>query len=246
MEGFKKKPVFIEIFALIYLLNPIGNLLYMLFWNSALTPGEVFEIFTGELAKGNIIFIVTLFLWISAIPLAYGLHKVRLWAWYYFLVHSISMVVLSIVDRSNTTSVISLIINILFLLPIGYFISREIRTAYFNPRVRWWEQADRYQYAFKVIVDGVTYETFDFSMTGVFVKSDGKNMLPNKDSFKIKIIIDNSNVLECNAEIRWENTVEGSTPQGWGMKFLDMKRSDKMILKDFVEELEDAGKHSRR
>lgn len=247
MEGYKQKPLLIEIFSLIYLLNPIGNIILILFVNTSDTPLGNLNKLIFFIAKGNIIVILNIIFWLSAIPLAYGLYKVRLWAWYYFLIHSIGMVILSLFGNDyNIHFNISTIMNCVFLIPIGYFISKEIRTPYFNPRVRWWEQAKRFQHEVKIIIEGKEYKTYDISVNGAFIINESGNTEFEIDEL-IPIIIELDNKkINCFADIRWINKSKEKYPIGYGIKFDKLTFQDKQELKSFIKLLEELGKKESR
>lgn len=246
MEGYKQKPLLIEIFSLIYLLNPIGNILLILFVNTSDTPMGNLNKLLLFISQGNIIVILNVIFWFSALPLAYGLYKVRLWAWYYFLIHSVGMVILSLFGNDYRIHFnASTIINCIFLIPIGYFISKEIRTPYFNPRVRWWEQAKRFQHEAKIIIEGNEYKTYDISVAGAFLITEGKNQFEIGELVPIIIILDNETI-NCFAEVRWLNNEKNKYPIGCGIKFDKMNIKDKGKVKSYIKLLEELGKKELR
>lgn len=246
MKGYKKKPLLIEVFALLYLLSPIGNILLVFIRNSHNSPLTNLKGIWDFIAVGNIVVILNVILWISAIPLSYGLYKVRLWAWYYFLIHAISMVALSFfnTDYDFNLSVVPLL-NTVFLIPIGYFISKEIRTPYFNPRVRWWEQSIRFKHEVEIMIDEKPHFTFDISDTGAFVIDNGKILFKVGKSIPVEIHIDDISI-NCKAEIRWINTNKGKHPKGFGIKFLKLAKHDTKLLKAFHNLLVKQGKEKTR
>src|SRR6185436_15059255 len=84
-----KKPPLIVFFSLIYALSPIGNFIFLVFANHR-PPGEVLRILGITITKHPDPFVIgTILLWLSALVLAFGLYRVRLWAWYGFIGHSL-------------------------------------------------------------------------------------------------------------------------------------------------------------
>lgn len=246
MKGYKQKPLLIEIFALIYLLNPIGNLISVIYLNTTNSPMHNFKTLLALASQGNVIIILNIIFWLSALPLSYGLFKVRLWAWYYFLVHSIGMVILSLFGSDFKIHFsFATIVNVLFLIPIGYFISNEIRTPYFNPRVRWWEQSKRFIHDLKIIIEGKEYETYDISQTGVFIKSDVEGEFNIGELAQMTLIIEDKTI-NCFSEIRWVNNDKTKYPKGYGVKFEKIARKDRQIIKDFIKLLQKVGKQESR
>ena len=248
MQGYKKKPLLIEIFALLYLLNPVGNMLYFFYWNQNIPIIDIPSVLWHYIfLKGNILLGVNIFLWLSAIPLAYGLFKVRLWAWYYFLIHSVSMVVLSLFKFDGTFGfTIASAINLLFLIPIGYFISKEVRAPYFNPRLRWWEQSKRFVNEVKVIIDTETYKTFDLSTTGAFIVQEGNQKGLSAEKFIPAEIDFGAEKIFCPISVRWATSEETTHPAGWGVKFEQIGGKERAMIKKYINELIQSGKTERR
>ena len=244
--GYKSKPVLIEIFALMYLLNPIGNLLSLLYFNMQNTPYQNLMMLLHSISSGSVIVIINVLLWLSAIPLAFGLYRVHLWAWYYFIIHSISMVIISLFDGQGQFSPsIATIINIVFLVPIGYFISKEIRTPYFNPSTRWWKQATRFHHEINIIIEGKKFETYDLSDTGAFIMSDVDAGFLIKELYPISVELPSGSI-QCFAEIIWHK-VEGTAdhPAGYGIKFTKLSFVDKQTIKKYIASLQSIGKVQR-
>ncbi len=243
MKGYKEKPFIIEFISLIYLLNPIGNMVFLIFLSQQGTPLQNLILIYEQIFKdGNLILIINVLFWISAIPLAIGLFKVQLWAWYYFLIHAIGMFILSWFgkDFSFAPSYATLI-NFVFLIPIGYFVSHEIKTPYFNPNLKWWEQSKRFKHTVNIVMDNKVYETFDISVDGAFVMDpDQKNDFEVEEYVPIIIELDDER-MECFAEIRWVNNDSKIYPIGYGIKFEKISRKDILKIKQFTKTLIDQG-----
>jgi len=200
----------------------------------------------GILKAGDPIVILNIIFWFLAIPLAYGLFKVRRWAWYYFLFHSVCMIVLGFFRsgfRFDFSPII--LLNLLFLIPIGFFISKEIRAVYFNPRLRWWEQSKRFLHEIKVEVEGKPYNTFDLSETGAFIIDTKELNLELNEIFPVIIDLDDKKV-NCFAEVRWINDEKNRYPIGYGIKFDRISFKDRMIIRDFLKMLQEEGKKEHK
>ncbi|OHD44789.1 MAG: hypothetical protein A2086_07565 [Spirochaetes bacterium GWD1_27_9] len=251
MKGHKKKPILIMVFSILYLLNPIGNILFLLFFNTTLTPSESFSRLIALLSQGNVIVIFNVLFWIFALPLAYGLFKVRVWAWYYFLVHSIGMVILSIFGSDYKIHIsVATFLNILFLIPIGYFISQEIRAVYFNPRLRWWEQAKRFHHSVTVEMEGKKYSTYDISESGAFIVNESTFDFETEELLPVTMKLDEYEI-KCFAEIRWLNDKadkeKNKYPSGYGLKFDRISFKDRLKIRDFIQGIvKELGKEEAR
>lgn len=246
MDGYRKKPILIEIFALLYLLNPIGNILLVIFMNSNYTPGENILRIWNFIAIGNIVVILNVIFWISAVPLSIGLYKVRLWAWYYFLFHSIGMIILNFFGNDGSVRVsFAPLINLVLLIPIGFFISKEIRTPYFNPRLRWWEQSSRFFHKVKMKIVNKQFYTYDISETGAFIMDEGQADVEVGELIPL-IILTDSFKINCYAEVIWINPRQEKYPVGVGIKYYKLKIKDKLILRSFIKELKVKGQKEAR
>ena len=245
MEGYKKKPVLIEVFALLYLLNPIGNLLFVWFLNSQYSFMEVTGMLLELLRRGNIIFILMLIFWLSAIPLSIGLYKVRLWAWYYFIIHSVGMFVLSMFGSGHFRISYATIVNIIFLLPIGYFISKDIRVPYFNPRILWWNKFTLFLHDDQLKISGKASDTYDFSEDGAFIKDEAAGSLSIGETIPVEIDLEKT-VINCYADIRWINLKQSRYPVGYGIKFEKISPKDKKLMRDYIQTVIRSGKEESR
>lgn len=251
MKGYKKKPMLIVILAVIYLLNPIGNILIIIFFNQHNTPIESIQLVFNSIAQGNMIAIVNFIIWLSAIPLAYGLLKVKEWAWYYFLGHSISILLINLIIQNNQNFSISFtpffFINLIILIPIGFFISKEIRTPFLNPHLRWWEQATRLNHTMTIKIYSEEFQTYDISVTGAFIKVE--NEMPDfeiEEIVPIEIHLDEVTI-KCNAEIIWINSeTDNNYPKGIGIAFDKIEKKDKKKIKNFIKLLIEIGKSETR
>lgn len=242
IKGYKKKPVLIEFFSLLYLLNPIGNFFFTWYFASKkYSPSKVLEILMSMIANGNVLVIINISMWLLAIPLAYGLFRVRLWAWFYFIIHSVGMFVLSFFNMDGFHPTSATIINFFFLIPIGYFISKEIRTPYFNPRVRWWTQPKRLQHTINIKMGNKEYNTFDISEEGAFLVFDKPPNVEIGHVKPIEILLD-KDFIHCDCEVRWVNNEAGHYPLGCGIKFSGLTSRDRSRVRNFIDMLVESGK----
>ncbi len=245
MEGYKKKPIVIEVFALLYLLNPIGNLLFVWFLNSQYSFPQILSMLLELLRRGNVIFILMLLFWLSAIPLSIGLYRVRLWAWYYFIFHSVGMFVLSMFGSGQFRLSYATFINAIFLLPIGVFISKSIRVPYFNPRVRWWEQSARFLHDVKIRINGKASQTYDLSEDGAFIKDDNAGGLSIGELLPVELDL-GTTVISCHADIRWINLKSTKYPVGYGIKFEKIGGKDRLSIRNYIQRIIREGKEEAR
>jgi len=107
----------------------------------------------------------------------------------------------------------------LAVLIIVYFASREIRSPYFNPRLRWWV-TDRERFKLRAEIDAdpaIVAETLDISGTGVFLVTD-HGMRPGS-TFALKLFFEDA-ALTTHASVVWASDGK-RRPRGIGAKFDD-------------------------
>lgn len=227
-QGYKKKPLIIVIISLIYLLNPIGNYLFTVF-ETSYGPIGVLQQIAQRVADGNLLVIFSLCFYVTAVVLAIGIYKVRVWAFYFFVIHSVLIIVLNIITLVHNGFSAGIIINLLFLFPMGLLLQKEIRAPYFNPRLRWWEQAQRYIHTLVVKLDNKMLETFDISTSGCFLKKNDGEELEKGKLYDLEIDIEEL-VIKCKGEVMRETEGDAKYPAGWGIRFEGISPIEKRKL----------------
>ena len=162
----------------------------------------------------------------------YGIWSVKKWGYYLLLTHSVLLILNNIVLYAVKATPVPLWIvitfNMLLLGVIIAFVRREVNAPYFNPRLRWWEQAARYYYdKMRIIVkkigtDKTIFEakSFDVSETGAFVVANNKVAVGDK--FSIELVLADKSMLYTDGEVVWVNKPKKtSNPAGFGCKFMN-------------------------
>lgn len=239
--GYKKKPKFIIIFSFFYLLYPITNIVTFL---STTPPMVALNTFQDFILEKPMYMLLNILLWLATIPLSYGLFKVKKWAWFYFFIHAVLVIIMSLfsvvsikenIDVQPRFNIVFLV-NLLILIPMVFFIKKEIRTPYLNPRVRWWEQSARVRHNLKIIYQNNEFETFDISKSGAFIL-DKENKIEAyvEDIIPISLTLDNK-IIKCYSEVVWVNQKEkNNLPKGIGIKFLNLKKEEIHQIKNFIK-----------
>ena len=121
------------------------------------------------------------------------------------MAHSVFLIINNIVLFLNKSTglpgYIIVIFNALLLALIVVFVRKEVYSPYFNPNIRWWEQATRFYYDnMRIIVkvfekDTKLFEatTFDVSETGAFIATDYS--VNTGDKFSLEIHLSNESIL---------------------------------------------------
>jgi len=240
--GFTRKPPLIVVFSIFYFLNPFGNFLFI--WMTAQkTAREILlYLYFSSFVKPDPFIIGTLLLWASSLILAVGLYRVRLWAWYGFIAHSLLTFLSSIYQLSSGQFGISRAfwINILVLVPLGFFIRREIRKPYFNPLLRWWEQHSRLQESVKARLTWNEYtfdeKTFDLSPDGIFVQTDDLEDVAVGYFFNVRLYFSEDRKLDIQGVVVWINFEPGRVPRGYGIKFLGISKNNRLFISKYIKD----------
>jgi len=183
----------------------------------------------------------------------YGVFKVRKWGFYLVIAFAGATIVNNIVlvyqDKTVFPFWIILTLNIAVFFIIIVLADREINAPYFNPKLRWWEQAKRYFCKnlqinilgpSKDVVDSAG--SFDISVDGAYMVSGGTYSLGDRLNLAMDLCIDKR--IYVDAEVVWEN-IEGANniPPGYGLKFLSPSRKFKKELRADIREIRH---HKRR
>lgn len=179
---------------------------------------------------------------IFAIWLGWMLFKSRPWAWHLFVFNSILILVEQIyvavylAENNNPFASVFLTATSVF---IGLILVRfEFRVPYFSPRIPWWESDPRYKisvpvqiYCAEVVVEA---EILDISSSGCFVKT--KAMLPSDEPVRLRFSLF-ENEFECSGDIVWHAESALTHPQGIGIRFQKMPKSDYLRLRKTTKKL---------
>ena len=240
MAGFTRKPPWIVVFSSLYLLNPVGNFLMVVFTSGRPPHTVLAYLYYSVFVRPDPFILGTLLLWISAVALSVGLYRVRLWAWYGFLFHSALTVLSSIyqVSVGHFGPTRAFWINALVLIPLGYFIRREIRKPYFNPSLRWWEQHPRVRDSIGVRLAWNEYTfdetTFDLSPDGIFVQTELLEDVAVGYFFNIHLRFGDEREMDVQGIVVWINFVADSVPKGFGIKFLGIARRNRDFIGRYI------------
>lgn len=240
LSGLTRKPPWIVVFSALYLLNPIGNFLFVVFASGRPPDQVIAYLYFASFLRPEPFVLGTLLLWLAAVVLAFGLYRVRLWAWYGFIFHSILTVLSSIyqVSVGQFGFTRAFWINVLVLVPLGYFIRREIRKPYFNPSLRWWEQHPRVRDSIGVRLAWNEYvmdeKTFDLSPDGIFVQTERLEDVAVGYFFNIHLRFGDEREMDVQGIVVWINFEAGVVPQGFGIKFLGIARRNRDFIGRYI------------
>ncbi len=217
----KKRPLVIRVLSYLYFAAPIFIILEIML-SYGVGPIRAFAFINWHAA----------FMMLLTPIVGYGIWSVTKWGYYLLLGHSVFLIFNNIVLYAvNATPVplwVVLTFNVLLLGVIVTFVRKEVHAPYFNPRLRWWEQAARYYYdkmriiVKKVGTDKTIFEakSFDISETGAFVVASNKVAVGDK--FSLELVLADKSMLYTDGEVVWVNKPKKTdNPAGFGCKFMN-------------------------
>lgn len=178
----------------------------------------------------------------------YGMYKVRPWGYYLVILHSLIVIVNNTIllfrGISGTSLYLGITFNLIMLTIFFLFLRKEIYSPYFNPRLRWWEQAKRF---ITKDLNVTIYDedknlgehiAFDLSETGVFVKiKDSIQTLNLEKKYNLEIALNTDSIVNVYAQAMWINNEERpNIPIGVGFKFLSINRTTKKNIKNYIKQ----------
>ena len=221
----KKRPFVISVLAYLYFASPLFIFLELM-WTNNIVLANISATFS--LINWHVILMMVL------TPIVgFGIWSVKKWGYYLLLAHSVLLIFNNIflytIQKAPVPLWAVIVFTVMLVGVIIAFVRKEVYAPYFNPRIRWWEQAARYYYdKMRVIVkkqgtDATIFEakSFDLSETGAFVVSDKKVSIGDK--FSMELILADRSMLYTDGEVVWVNKPtkkKGGHPGGFGCRFL--------------------------
>lgn len=229
----RRKPWSLILLALLHVISPIGSLLL----NAALSGKTPLEQW---------------YYWIEALPIAFPfiyiflpilagvfIYICRRWSYWGYLV-CIGTIFISNIYSYYTnmtlgTLLILIIIALIDILVVAYFMVPSVQQVYFDPRMRWWEAAPRYNFNTSGIVNGGRSFIKNLSQGGMFITTGP--LLEIGD--KVNIFWEYKGVEQTISGIvvyKGTNTAE----PGYGIRFTHTIETIKQ-LKDITDQLQAEG-----
>ena len=240
-RSLKKRPLSIKLLAALFLLSPLGLLAQIIYfyeiplryWTVAFAP----EIWTWQtIACAVLTPIIGLCIW-----------TVHRWAYVvlvaFFALVIVNNVVVAISGLGLWDSGAQIVLGLGFILLVLSCVRREFYAPYFNPRLRWWENAHRYATdRLRILMKSfgkneLLFEakSFDVSATGLYVLSDHEVRIG--DVFGMDIILPNGKVSHASGEVVWRHGSKDDNPLGFGCRFTTTSRDFESELRVALREL---------
>lgn len=237
----KKRPLLVKFLALCFLLSPLGILIELAIMAELPLP-YLWLVFTPPFWHPQVL-IVTLLTPV----VGYGIWSTKCWGFWAVLAYSLGMfvnnIVLFVLGITFDNILITIAFNTIMIAIVLVFLMPVVRAPYFNPRLRWWEQATRWKtHDLRVLVKEFgtgrllfEAEAFDISETGVFIATDRIHAL--HDIFHLEIHGAHDLVLHAGAEIVWAPKHQATRPHGYGCKFTTVDREFRKRIHSCIQEI---------
>lgn len=163
----KRKPWSLIVLALLHVLAPVGNLILNAMRAGRTLPQQWhywFDVLPKPL----------LFIYVG-IPILAGIfiYLCRRWSYWAYLA-CIAIVFLSNLfsywTSMNISTLVALIVVVVVdIIVVAYFVVPSVQKVYFDPRMRWWEAAPRYNFNHEGLVNGTKAFLKNLSQGGLFM-----------------------------------------------------------------------------
>ena len=237
----KKRPLSIIIISLIYLFEPIGNLIQAAYINNLPLVGE-------NSILSHLIWSDWIILGLFPV-VALGVFMVRKWGWYLFVGFSVVLIAYNLYVYFYLNPNYQLHTVLLFILIVtamsAVFFRKHVYAPYFNPRLRWWEVPSRYNItlATKILTNdtALNCRLLDISVSGCFVNYAGELSVGES---VLLIIQCAGNEIKCMGKIVRKSTKTDHS--GYGIYFQTLSRETRLKLKRLIKTLESHGGRDRQ
>ena len=247
----RKRPLALTILALIHFLYPVYYFILVVHFHN-ISIVDFFDLV-------NVLFnpfqrFLFFFLSCAPIVLGYGLFKVRAWAYGFFFVYAACTIVLNgahwikFGEGDLIPPMLDISIIFITLFFTFYFVRKHIRRPYFNPRLRWWENDDRYKVEDMYVKiedpsnedhlfeDG---EVFDLSENGLFIRSKFVPVPGVTLRVTFRFLEEN---LSVDGKVMRIIDGTGRNPKGFGLLFVNLPGRDKKRIRSFLNLLDEKRK----
>lgn len=236
----KKRPPIVVLFAGACALYP----LLLIFQILQLGPGgfgdavKTFVWSSRPLLFGGENLVATALAWFAA----YAVYHMKAWSWALALVAALGLVAYSVgvslfraQDVGDAWLWTSVVIIALPTTVAALLLQREVRTPYFNPRIRWWEAEPRYAIDAPVRGGG---RALDISRHGMFVQHDEPPELDTEGEWLIDI---DGHEVQVAGTVSWHSPGEAEHPPGFGVAFREQDEPTRRVIDRIIAQRKEAG-----
>jgi c-di-GMP-binding flagellar brake protein YcgR len=234
-----KKPIVIILIAACFLISPCFIIIQasLLTHAPVISPSSIFS-------KFSVNDWIVLALYFAC---ALSVFFVKKWGWWVFVLSSIYLIgnnIAIFILRPHYSAFALIAYDLILFTVAGIFFRRNIIAPYFNPRIRWWEQAPRIEISTYAMITWekatIRTEIIDISASGIFVLADRMIPAGSRCSMTIHCL---SHTITCDSLVMRATNEETKT--GIGLMFVDLGRAQKAGLRQLTLDLSKAGAANR-
>lgn len=231
----KRKPWSLVILALLHVVTPFASLVLNAIW-SGRTLGEQWNYWSQVIPSP-----LTLIYIYIGLPMLAGLFifLCRRWSYWAYLTCITLIFISNIFSYATDTAVPTFIvlgaIALLDMLIVAYFMVPSVQKIYFDPRMRWWEAAPRYNFNHEGAVNNEKAFFKNLSLGGLFMTS-GPSL---EEGDKVNVTW---NFRGQEQAIAGLVVYKSKTPEapGYGVRFTHTAETQKQ-LKSVIDQLHSEG-----
>jgi hypothetical protein len=231
-----KRPFSIRSISAAYVLSPVLMPLQVVLYHYDATHQTLLQLV--GIPSWNSLVVMAM-----SVAVGVGVWQVRWWGWYAFLVHAAAVMANNVWIAQHTAiyPLEWMLVSNAFLLALaGFFIWSNVREPFFNPEIRHWEQKPRVGVKRPAVLKSqgtdVAGETVDISESGAFIACDPEKLEIGNDEYPLVLSFPEQDIA-CRAEIVWRSPGHGRLPPGVGVRFHDLSRADRKVIRAIVKEI---------
>lgn len=220
----KRKPWSLIILALLHILAPIGNFFINAIYSGRGIEGQ-WNFWFHALPKEFLLLYV-------ALPMLAGvfIFICKQWSYWAYLVCLAALLVsnaFSYWTQQNLAALAMLItLLVIDLIVVAYFVVPSVQRLYFDPRLRWWEAAPRYNFGQKGMLNGHNVHIKNMSFGGLFMSSD--TLFKEGDVVEGEWTYEDQ-TYQAKGQVVYK--MPGKDGPGYGVKFEHTPESEKALKK---------------
>ncbi len=178
---------------------------------------------------------------------AYGIFKMKRWAWSLIIGHIIFLVVGNIILAMKDGYFDNLLFvqfNLLLLFFLWFFLRTNVRSPFHNPALRWWErQHARFGATFQVTLrnesgNTIKVDGINVSKGGCFVKLANDQDIAHNERFEVELRYEDFEPFRTRGRAMWVAGASELNPKGAGIIFSRPDRANRLVLKEIMKEIE--------
>ncbi len=228
-----KRPTSILVFSIIMIAAPVLAILENALFNMLPLWGE-----GNVFSKMAVSDILILLLYPAAAVSIYTVTKAGWWIFIFSAAGIFAYNIFAYISNPMISLFSLLFFNTLLFIIAGLFFRKHIIAPYFNPRLRWWEQASRYDIDLGVYLDcSDSYEIGyleDISLGGCFIRLSEKINTGEVYSFRFCL---GSRIKICLKGRIMRTVVDDCSLTGYGIMFSNLNEMEKEGLSNMIEDL---------